>query len=344
MGRRWSGRVVAAVPAALLTVGPGWAQQVPQAEPFYAGKSIQLVIGASEGGGFDIAARLVADYLSRHLPGNPRVVPQHMPGASGLRAAEYIYSLAAKDGTVIGHTQPSIVLHKVLDPSARFDPTAFTWIGRLNSFKTYAVAWHSAPALSIAETKSSEIVVGAVGTSGPGFMLGNALNRMTGTKLKLVLGYKSASEQGIAMERGEIHAIGSASWEYIEAKRWLPDGKARLLYTIGGERSGYAPELPTVVELVQDGRDKDAMRLMTSASDVGRAFIAPPGLPADRAKLLQDVFAAAMTDGDFVAEAKKRSIDIEYKSGPEMAAMVAGHLGMSADVVARTRDIAGARQ
>lgn len=329
-------RVIAMAAALALTSLAAAAQSVGD---FYAGRSMQMVIGAGEGGGFDIAGRLVAEHLSRHLPGKPRIVPQHMPGASGLRAAEFIYSLAPKDGTAIVHTQPSMVLHKILEPSARFEPEKFTWIGRLNSFKTYSVVWHAAPAQTVEQAKSQELVVGALGTSGPSYMLATALNRMSGTKFKIVLGYKSTGEQGIAMERGEIHAIGSTSWEHIDGRRWLQNGQAKLLFTIASERSPYAPGLPTVVELVSGDRDKNAMRLITSAAEVGRAFFAPPGIPVERAQALRDAFERMVKEPDFIAEAKKRAIDIEFLSGADMARMVAGHMTMSADVVARAREV-----
>ena len=240
---------------------------------------------------------------------------------------------------MIALTQPSMVLHKILDPAARFEPEKLTWIGRLNSFKTFSVVWKTAPAQTVEEAKAKELVVGAVATSGPGYMLPVALNHMIGTKFKVVLGYKSSSEQAIAVERGELQAIGSTSWELIDNKRWLPTGQAKLLFTIGAERSPYAPELPTVVELVSGERDKNVMRLVASASDVGRAFFAPPGVPADRVEVLRSVFAGVLKDPDFVAEANKRAIDIEALSGADLAKMVAGHMTMSADVVARTRQV-----
>src|SRR5215203_1237570 len=211
--------------------------QTQSVADFYRGKTISLLVGSGEGGGFDLSGRLTAQFLNRYIPGNPTTVVQNMPGASGLRVAEYIYNVAPRDGTVIAITQPSVVQHKVVNPSARFNPVDYTWIGRLGSFVTYGVVWHTAPAQTVEEAKGKELILGAVGPSGPGAMLPAALNRLAGTKINIVKGYKSAAELGLAMERGELHGSGSSSWEYVHSKGWLDKKLARMLFTIGLSRS-----------------------------------------------------------------------------------------------------------
>jgi tripartite-type tricarboxylate transporter receptor subunit TctC len=151
---------------------PASAQATAQSvADFYRGKTINLLVGSGEGGGFDLSARLTGQFLNRYLPGNPTIVVQNMPGASGLRVAENIYNIAPRDGTVIAITQPSLVLHKVVNPSARFNPLDYIWIGRIGSFVTYGVVWHTAPAQTVEEAKSKELILGAVGPSGPATML-----------------------------------------------------------------------------------------------------------------------------------------------------------------------------
>ena len=208
---------------------------------FYRGKTINLLVGSGEGGGFDLSARLTAQFIGKYIPGNPTVVVQNMPGASGLRVAENIYNIAPRDGTVVAITQPSLVLHKVVNPSARFNPLDYTWIGRIGSFVTYGVVWHTAPAQTIEEAKSKELILGAVGPSGPGAMLPTALNRLAGTRITIVKGYKSAADLGLAMERGELQGSGSSSWEYVKSKRWIENKLARILFTIGLSRSHVCP-------------------------------------------------------------------------------------------------------
>lgn len=303
---------------------------------FYRGKTINLIVGSGEGGGFDLSARLVAQFLGRYL-GHPTMVVQNMPGASGLRAAEYTYNVAPRDGTLITITQPSIVLHKVLNAAARFGPLDYTWIGRLGSFVTYGVVWHTARVQTITEAKSRELILGAVGPSGPGAMLTAALNQFAGTKIAIVKGYKSAAELGLAMERGEVHGSGSSSWEYIHGKGWIDKKLARIIYTIGLARSPYVPEVPTVVELASEERGKSIMKLAASASEIGRAFIAPPGVPIERATALRAAFAQMVKDPEFIAESARRNLDVEPLSAAEIFKIVADASGMPADVVEGTR-------
>src|SRR5262249_39930512 len=205
----------------LICVAVVWASPVSAQPDVYRSKTITLVVGSGEGGGFDLSARLVAQFLPRFIPGGPTIVVQNMPGASGLRVAEYMSNVAPRNGSVIAITQPSIVQHKVLNATARFNPAEYAWIGRLGGVVTFAVVWHTAPAETMEEAKRHELVLGAVGPSGPGAMLPAALNRLAGTKFTIVKGYKSAAEMGLAVERGEIHGSGSASFEYVSGKGWL---------------------------------------------------------------------------------------------------------------------------
>jgi tripartite-type tricarboxylate transporter receptor subunit TctC len=306
---------------------------------FYRGRTINLLVGSGEGGGFDLSARLTAQFIGKYIPGNPTVVVQNMPGASGLRAAEYLYNVAPRDGSVICITQPSMVLHKVLTPAARFDPLEYTWIGRLSSFVTYGVIWHAAPVQTMADATSKSAILGGVGPSGPGVMLPTALNLLAGTRFKVVKGYKSASALGLAMERGEVDGSGSSSWEYVHSKRWIESKLARMLFTIALARSPVFPDVPTVVELAREERGKNIMRLVASASDIGRAIIAPPGVPAERAEALRAAFAQLVKDPDFIAEAKRRGFEVEPLAAEDLLKIVADDLHMPADVVEGTRTI-----
>jgi tripartite-type tricarboxylate transporter receptor subunit TctC len=328
--------LVAGAVLACAAIAPAGAQPVAD---FYRGKTINLLVGSGEGGGFDLSARVTAQFLSRYIPGNPAIVVQNMPGASGLRVAEYMYNVAPRDGTVLAITQPSIVQHKVLNPSARFNPTEYTWIGRVGGFVTYGVVWHTAPVQTIEEAKSREVVLGAIGPSGPGAMLPTALNRLAGTRITVVKGYKSAADIGLAMERGELHGSGSSSFEYVNGKGWLDKKLARFIFTIGLERSPKAPDVPTVVELAPDARGQNIMRLAASASEIGRSMMAPPGVPVERAAALREAFAQMMKDPEFIAESSRRGLDVEPLAPDAILKIVADDLSMSADVVEGLRAI-----
>ena len=206
------------------------------AEDLFKGKTINIVVAAGEGGGFDIAARVTAMYLPRFLPGRPTIVVQNMPGANGIRATEYIYRIAPRDGLTIGVLQPLMVLNKVLDPSARYEPQEFTWIGRMNPSPTFGVSWHTAAVRSIEEAKTTKLTLAAGGPLGPAWMISQALNRLAGTKFAPIKGYPSANDQGLAMERGEVGGMGSASEEYLQDRGWFDQKLVNVIYTVGRER------------------------------------------------------------------------------------------------------------
>jgi tripartite-type tricarboxylate transporter receptor subunit TctC len=323
--------------AVFLLTGAEWseghAQGSDPAAEFYRGRTITLLVGSGEGGGFDLSARLTAQFLNRFIPGHPAIVVQNMPGASGLRAAEYMYNVAPRDGTAIAITQPSVVQHKVLYKSARFDPRDYTWIGRLGAFVTFGVVWHTAPVQTIEQAKQKEVILGAVGPSGPGAMLPAALNQLAGTKITIVKGYKSAADMGLAIERGEVQGSGSSSYEFINSKGWLDKKLARMLFTIGFERSDKAPYSPTVIELAPDERGKNIMRLAASASEIGRSVLAPPGVPPERAAPLRQAFEQMVKDPEFIAESARRGLDVEPISADAVAKIVADDMTMPADVV-----------
>ena len=303
----------------------------------YHGKTIRILIGTSEGGGFDLSGRLIAQFIGRYIPGDPNVVPQNMPGASGLLAAEYLYNVAPKDGTVIAITQPSIVLNKAINPSAPYQPRDFGWIGRLASFVTYGVVWHTSPVQTIDKAKTRSITLAANGPSGPGAVIPGALNQFIGTKFVIVKGYKGPDDNGLAMQRGETNGIGSAGAEYLQNKGWLDQKLVRVLYTIGANRSPAFSDAPSVVEIIADPRDRDAMKLIVSPSDIGRAIIAPPGLPRDRLDALRQAFERMIRDPEFQAQSAARHLDLEPRSGDNVQKFVAEAMGMPANVVERAR-------
>ena len=182
-----------AASAVLLLATVAVATADPVAE-FYKGKTINLIIASGEGGGYDISGRLTAEYLSKYIPGHPTIIARNMPGASGMRAADYMYNVAAQDGTVISVPQPTLLLNKVVDPAARYEPHRFNWIGRLGALQTLGVVWHTAPALSVEDANRTELAMAAAQGPGTGSNVVMALNRLVGTKFKLVKGYKSGAE------------------------------------------------------------------------------------------------------------------------------------------------------
>ncbi len=306
---------------------------------FYKGKTVSLIIASAEGGGYDIAGRLIAEYLSRHIPGNPTVIARNMPGASGMRAADYMYNVAAQDGTVISIPQPTMLLNKVVDPSARYEPKGFNWVGRLSAPRTYGVVWHTAAVQSVERATAQELVLGAAQGPGMGSNVVMALNQLVGTKFVLVKGYKSVSESGLAMERGEVQGISSVSLEYLESKGWVAKKTVTFLYVVGMTRHPRVPDVRTLGEFARNSEDRAVMNAISIASDIGRAILAPPHVPGERVDALRTAFAALVRDPDFIRKSARRNSEVEALTGVELQQMVAQAMDLTPAVAERTRRI-----
>jgi tripartite-type tricarboxylate transporter receptor subunit TctC len=312
----------------------------PAVADFYRGKTLTFIIGSGEAGSYDLGGRLMARYLARHIPGNPSLVPQNMPGASSVRAASYIYSVAPRDGSAFGTAQPTIVLNKLLDPAAPYRPEQFVWIGRLQPMTLVGIAWTSAPDHTMADAKARTLIVGASGASGTSAIVPWALNRIAGTHFQVVTGYASAVPQLLAMERGELEGVGSESLNDVLARQdWIKNDKVNFLYTIAGQRSSKLPDVPAIVEFADNDLDRAVLRLLGSVSDIGFTVMAPPGTPADRAASLRAAFRDMVKDPDFLAEAGKLGLDPEPLSGEDLQKLVADTLGATGEAVQKLRDI-----
>ncbi|HEY8580346.1 MAG TPA: tripartite tricarboxylate transporter substrate-binding protein [Beijerinckiaceae bacterium] len=329
MGRK----IIAAGAAALAVVA---APAAAQTESFWRGRSVAVAVGAPAGGGFDLAARLVARHLGRHMPGEPTFVAQNMPGASGVRVLDWMWSVAPKDGSAIGITLPSAYLTKALE-AGEARPHLYTWIGRVAAFRGYGVVWSTAPAATFADARARPLSIGAEGPTGLAAVTASALNDLAGAKFNIVRGYKGGPDQGLAMERGELQGSGSMSWEYLDQQGWIADGKVRFLYTIALAPYHRIPDVPVVADLVEKPEDKAVLRLIASSTEIGRAFIAPPGIPAPRAETLRNGFAAMLKDPAFAEEADKLKLELEPKTGEEMQALIGSAMDTSPAVIERTK-------
>ncbi|HEY4135804.1 MAG TPA: hypothetical protein VGO34_11380 [Alphaproteobacteria bacterium] len=318
---------------AMLVAGTA-AAQTP--EEFLKGKSFTMLIGSDAGGGYDLAGRLIAQYLSKYLPGNPVLVPRNMPGASSVRAAEWFANVAPQDGTVIGLFQPTIVTNRLIEPSARYSPEKFGWLGRVSSAPQFGLVRMDAPVTTLEGAKTTEVIFAANSPTGTGATVPWALNRLIGTKFKVVRGYTSAVATGLAVERNEANGLGSTSWEYLDTKPdWLRDKKVAILYSIGLTRDPRIPEVPTIVELGKTDEDKAVMKLLAVAATVGRSPAVTPGTPADRVAFLRAAFDKMAKDPAFVADAKKRQIDLDIASGTDIASDVSDIMKVPESVVKR---------
>ena len=310
---------------------------------FYRGKSISLYVGFPPGGGYDLYARVVAPYFSRHIPGNPAIVVKNMLGGSGIRAAGYMSSISPQDGTSLGLFLDALTLGKVLGGQGDFDPVKLVWIGRIVSTATVSVVWHTSPVQSIEEAKHREILMAGTVPSNTSNFIPAALNDLIGTKIKVIMGYRGSPDQALAMLRGEVNAIGGMSWEAIQANHrdWLTENKIKILYAQGAQRIKDLPNDPGLLDFATDDRSRNILGLLGSGPDIGRSIVAEPGIPAERAAALRKAFMATMEDPELVAEIKARNLDLEPLSGEAVQKIVAASVATPKELVDQAKRYIG---
>ncbi len=313
------------------------------AQDFYQGKTVNFVIGYPVGGGYDTYSRLIAAHLGDHLAGHPNVVPLNMPGAVTIRATNYLYNEAPKDGTVIGMIDQAINLNQILGTAQlRADAARFNWIGRIVSNSAVLYAWHLAPVKTIQDTFTHELIVASDGVSSRLNWL--LLNNVVGTKLKLISGYPGTGEARIAMERGEIEAM-SQPWPIIktELAQWLADKKINLLVQTGVDRNPGVAEVPRMIDLARNDDDRALLTLFSTPSTIGRSVVAPPGLPPQRVAELRRAFLETLQDQALLRDVERARLDLEPLSGEALQTAIAGARNFSPELIARAQRIAETR-
>ena len=291
---------------------------------FYSGKTINMMVGTSPGGGVDLIGRLVARHFQRHIPGKPNIVVQNLPGAGGNMMANQLFAAGARDGTVIGAPLNGMPTGPLLTPKvSRFDPTKFTWIGSMYRSNNVAYVWHKSPVQTLDELKTREAIIG---TSGPGsgsYDLSILSRDVLGLKYRIVRGYKSGTEINIAMERGEVHAQ-IVGWDSLKAQRpeWVRD---KVITIIGHFSLEDPPELrpfPRIADLAKSEPDRQALRLVLARQAHGRPYFLPPGVPPARAQALRRAFDATMRDPALIAEAQAMKVLVEPMTGEQVQDLV----------------------
>jgi tripartite-type tricarboxylate transporter receptor subunit TctC len=255
----------------------------------FKGKEINLYVGSSPGGPYDAYGRLIARHLGRNLPGNPSVVVQNMPGASGRRLMGFIYNVAPKDGTAIATAQRALPFDPLMGVDSHFDVDKVTWIGSANNETNVCMAWHSSPIQTIDDVKTREMVVGTSGPSSTDSIYPNVMNYLFGMKFKVVGGYKAAAETHIAMERGEVDGRCGITWDTLVSLNadWLRDKKVRLLVQIGLDKVADLANVPSIFDLAKTEEERQILALWAAPNKMGRPFFAPPALAPERADLLR---------------------------------------------------------
>jgi tripartite-type tricarboxylate transporter receptor subunit TctC len=280
---------------------------------FYKGKTVELYIGYSVGGGYDLYARLLARHLGKHIPGNPTIVPKNMEGAGSLRAANWLAKAAPRDGTVFGTVGRGVPFDPLLGfPGAQFKGTDFSWIGSANNEVSICVSWGTSKVTKIQDLLTHEMTIGGTGASDDTVQFPRILNAVLGTKFKIVSGYPGGNDVVLAMERGEVEGRCGWSWSTVMATHadWVKQKKIHILVQLALEKHPDLPDVPLITELAQSKEQEQLLKLIFARQAVGRPYMAPPGIPKDRLAALRQAFMETMTDKDFLADAERTKVEI----------------------------------
>ena len=317
---------------------------VARAQDFYQGRTINFVISYPGGGSYDIYSRMIAAHIGRFLPGNPTVVPQLMPGGGGIRATNYLYNVAPKDGTAIGMLDQAIYLYQVLGlPELKADATKFNWIGRIAPNTAVLFARSDAAVQKIADAFTTEIIVATPGSASR--LNWALLNDVVGTKIKMISGYKTAAEARLAVARGEVQGL-SMPWPEIKLQSadWLAKKEINLLLQTSLQRHPELPDVPRMVDLAKSEDDRLILTLFSLSNSVGRSVVAPPDLPAERVAALRQAFSQAIADPALREEAERVKMELDPMTGADLQAMLLSNRDFPPAVVERAKRIAEAKE
>jgi tripartite-type tricarboxylate transporter receptor subunit TctC len=318
----------------LLSAGIAAADSV---EDFYKGLNMPLIIGYSAGGGYDVYARLLARYFGKHVPGNPTLVPQQMEGAGSLRAANYIFSAASKNGSVIGIFSRSMGIAPLLE-KASFDSRKFNWLGSITDDNTVCLTWNSSPIKNWADFTSKPSKFGGEGPGADPDIWAQTYKNVLGAKDQLVSGYPGTNDIVLAMQRGEVDGLCGISWSTINAAHpdWIPKHLVNILVQAPISKADEIPGVPLATDLATAPEQLQIVKVLMASQGMARPFVAPPGIPADRKAALVAAFDATMTDPEFLAEAHKLALDVRPVTGATIDKILADVYTTPKDVLAKT--------
>ena len=332
------GAAVALIACAAGTPTPAAAQT---AEPFFKGKTINVYIGFAPGGTYDYYSRLFARYIGKHIPGNPSVVAQNMPGAGSFLAANYLYAVAPKDGTALGMITQAVAIEEALaSPGVKYKSAEFNWIGRMSGVVELHFTWKTSLAKTLEDATRAEIPLAGTGPGSPSEGYPKLLNALAGTRFKVISGYPGSTQGMVAMERGEVDGA-LTSWNTLNRTRpeWLRNHDINLLVQYVPQRHRDIPDVPTAIEAAKTAEGRAMMAFFISGAPVGRSIVAPPGVPAERIKTLRAALDAMLADPDLLAEIKKSGLEFVPGSGDEVEKTIRDTAAAPREIVAKTQAI-----
>jgi tripartite-type tricarboxylate transporter receptor subunit TctC len=337
---RWGARlhsasIALAAAAALLSLSNNASAE--PIEDFYKGKTINWILSAGAGGGYSSYAHVFAPYLSAHIPGKPNIVVQNMPGAGGIRAMIFLNNVAPKDGTTIGMVHSSVPYAPLYGIR---DPRRMSWIGSINAATGICVSWTASGITTWRDLFEKEFVVGGTGAGSQMETMPAMINKLFGTRIKVVSGYKGGNDVYLAMERGEVHGRCGGLKSSIKSTRpdWFPQKKVAVPVQIALERDPEFADSPALIEFTKDEKTRLILQLVLSPMDMDRPILLPPGTPPDKVAALRKAFSAAMKDPGLIAEAKKANIELEEIAGEKIQTILERAYAMPANVIKEAKD------
>jgi tripartite-type tricarboxylate transporter receptor subunit TctC len=292
---------------------------------FYAGKSIDYIVGSDVGGSYNVFARMIARHIPKYIPGQPNIVVQNLPGAGGLRAANSLYNVAPRDGLTIGMINNTLAFDPLYgNKNAQFDATKFNWLGTPSRETGLLIVWHTVPVDTLEDAKKRELILSATGTGSTPAFFARVLASIFDIKVKIIPGYKSQTESFLAMERLENDGNASPFWSSLNSENptWIPEKKIKVLTYYGATR---VPEIPGpyALDLITDPEKRATMTIAQAGLSMGRPSLAPPDVPADKLAVLRQAFESTFKDPEYLAECAKQRLNCATPStGAEMLEMI----------------------
>ena len=306
------------------------------AADFYRGHTMFVIIGFPPGGGYDLYARLLAKHLGQHVPGNPTVIPQNMPGAGSLKAANYLYAIAPKDGSVIGTFAHGMGSAPLLG-QARFDANKFAWLGSITKDVMVCISWTGSAVKSWNNVMAKQFVFGGVAAGNAPDIYAKLYKNVFGANIRLATGFPGTNDIALAMQRGEVDGFCGIAWSTIKSQHanWVKDKKINVLLQAAPQKDPDLPDVPLDHEFVRETGQRQVLDFVLASQIMARPFVAPPGISAERKAMLRDAFEKTMKDPAFLADAKKLSLDVDPVSGAAVDALIASLYATPKEIVAQ---------
>jgi tripartite-type tricarboxylate transporter receptor subunit TctC len=327
--------------AALGVLASAGAARAETAEEFFRGKQISLIVGYNPGGTYDLYSRLAAGILPRYIPGNPTIIPKNMPGVASVKAANYLYGQAPKDGLTIGMIGQQLALVQAIrDPNIEYDMRQFNWLGRFTPVVEVTAIWHTSPVKTLSDAMARETTLAATSAGSTSDSMPLLMNKVAGTKFKIIKGYAGTTGSILAMERGETEGAHATVENLLFGKAdWLRDKTISVIVQYAQQRHPAFADVPAMVEFGKTAEDRQVLGLFGSTADVGRSLMTPPGIPADRLAVLRKAFAAMIADPAFKSEIEKRNMEFGPMTGEDMQALMRTTLDISPAVASRAIEL-----